>query len=158
MVELNARGGVADLDELNRLFSAWVEQVYHRRVHSETGQAPIERFLARGAPTLPSEELVREAFLWSEQRTATRQATVTVHANHYEIDPALARRRVELIFDPLDHGACRGALPGTARWGCAVPRQIRRHVHPRATPSPGTDSEPAADGDRLPGADRGAPP
>ena len=22
---------------MNRLFTAWVEQVYHRRVHSETG-------------------------------------------------------------------------------------------------------------------------
>ena len=30
LVEVKARGGVADLDELNRLFSAWVEQVYHR--------------------------------------------------------------------------------------------------------------------------------
>ena len=29
-MEIKARGGVADLDELNRLFGAWVEQVYHR--------------------------------------------------------------------------------------------------------------------------------
>ncbi len=38
------------LAELNRLFSAWLEVVYHRRVHSETGQAPLERFDAAGAP------------------------------------------------------------------------------------------------------------
>jgi len=31
VVEINARGGVADLDELNRLFCAWVEHVYHQR-------------------------------------------------------------------------------------------------------------------------------
>ncbi len=40
LVELGSRPP-ADLAELNRLFSAWVETVYHRRPHSETGQAPI---------------------------------------------------------------------------------------------------------------------
>ncbi|MGA2166308.1 MAG: DDE-type integrase/transposase/recombinase [Solirubrobacteraceae bacterium] len=145
LVEINARGGVADLDELNRLFSAWVEQVYHRRVHSETGQAPIERFLCAGAPALPSEDLVREAFLWAEQRTATRQATVTVHGNHYEIDPALARRRVELIFDPLDMERVEVRFQGRSM-GMAVPRQIRRHVHPRASADPGAEQEPKATG------------
>jgi putative transposase len=37
LVELEARGGAAELAELNRLFQAWVEGVYHRRAHSETG-------------------------------------------------------------------------------------------------------------------------
>ncbi|MEU1529800.1 integrase core domain-containing protein [Streptomyces fagopyri] len=30
-------GKVTDLPTLNRLFTAWVEQDYRRRVHSETG-------------------------------------------------------------------------------------------------------------------------
>ena len=53
LVELDARGGAADLDELNRLFAAWVEGVYHRRVHAETGCPPLERFLLVGPPELP---------------------------------------------------------------------------------------------------------
>ena len=145
LVEINARGGVADLDELNRLFCAWVEQVYHQRVHSETGQTPLERFLAAGAPPLPPAELVREAFLWSETRTATAQATVTVHGNHYELDPALARRRVELIFDPLDMERVEVRFQGRSL-GLAVPRQIRRHVHPRASAEPGTVTAPTPTG------------
>jgi len=52
LVELQARGGAADLDELNRLFGAWVEGVYHHREHAETGQAPMERFLAGEVPPL----------------------------------------------------------------------------------------------------------
>lgn len=47
LVEIEARG-VADLDELNRLFTAWVETVYHRRVHTETRQALCRR--ARSGP------------------------------------------------------------------------------------------------------------
>ena len=33
-----------------RLFTAWVEQVYHQRVHTETEQTPLARFLAAGPP------------------------------------------------------------------------------------------------------------
>ena len=43
-----------ELAELNRLFSAWLEVVYHRRVHSETGQTPHARFDTAGAPALPT--------------------------------------------------------------------------------------------------------
>ena len=60
-------GTVAGLDELNALFTAWVETVYHRRVHSETGQTPLDRFLAGGPPTLPTPAQLAEAFPWSER-------------------------------------------------------------------------------------------
>ena len=57
LVELGVEGisrAVKDLAQLNELFAAWVETVYHARVHSETGQAPLQRFLAAETPTLPS--------------------------------------------------------------------------------------------------------
>jgi putative transposase len=70
LVELAVPGALAAVDGLtglNELFAAWVETVYHRRVHSETGQAPIERFLASGPPVLPTPAALHEAFLWSER-------------------------------------------------------------------------------------------
>ena len=145
MVELRARGGAGDLDELNRLFSAWVEHVYHRRVHSQTGRAPIERFLACGPPRLPSDELVAEAFRWSEQRRATAQATVTLFGNRYELDPALARHRVELVFDPFDLEHVQVRFQGRPM-GTAIPREIARHVHPRARREPSADGQPKPTG------------
>ena len=42
--------GIESLDALNDLFAAWAEQVANRRVHAETGQAPIGRFEAGGPP------------------------------------------------------------------------------------------------------------
>jgi putative transposase len=92
---------IADLVELNRLFTAWVEQVYHRRVHTETGQAPLERFDANDPPARPTAELLREAFLWSEHRKVTKTATVSLHGNTYEVDGALVGRRVELVLVPV---------------------------------------------------------
>src|SRR2546428_933753 len=35
---------IADLATLNRLFVAWVETVYHPRIHTSTGAAPLARW------------------------------------------------------------------------------------------------------------------
>lgn len=50
LVELEARGGARNLAELNSLFGGWLEGVYHRTQHSETGQTPLERRLASYIP------------------------------------------------------------------------------------------------------------
>lgn len=141
LVELEDRP-VSTLEELNRIFQAWVETVYHRREHSETGQTPLERFLAAaGAPTVPSERSLREAFRWSERRTVSRTGTVGMHGNTYEVDPSLAGRRVELVFDPCELADVEVRVDGHHA-GLAVPRRIKRHVHPRAQP-PAQSRQPA---------------
>jgi putative transposase len=140
LVELEDREP-ASLQELNGLFQAWVESVYHTRVHSETGQTPLERFLADGAPALPAGRVLREAFRWSEQRTVSRTGTVEMHGNTYEVDALLAGRRVELIFNPLELAEVEVRLD-RRHVGMAVPRRIKRHVHPRAQP-PTQPSQPS---------------
>jgi putative transposase len=120
-----------ELAELNRLFSAWLEVVYHRRVHSETGQTPLERFDAAGAPPLPTPALLREAFLWSQERTVTKTATVSLHGNQYEVDAALVGRKVELVFDPFDLTRIEVRYQHRP-FGLAVPLVIGRHTHPQA--------------------------
>jgi putative transposase len=136
LVELDTRGGAADLDELNRLFGAWVEGVYHHRIYSETGQTPMERFLSGAPPQLPTRAELREAFLWAEHRQVTKQAMVSLFGNRYQVDPALVGATVELVFDPFD--LTRIEVRYQQRpMGAAVPFQLGRHVHPHATPEPG---------------------
>jgi putative transposase len=120
-----------ELSELNRLFSAWLEVVYHRRAHSKTGQTPLARFDAAGAPPLPTPALLREAFLWSQERTVTKTATVSLHGNQYEVDPALVGRKVELVFDPFDLTRIEVRYQHRP-FGLAIPLQIGRHTHPQA--------------------------
>ena len=132
LVELAARE-VADLVELNRLFAAWVETAYHRRVHSETKAAPLERFVAGGPFTIPTPTQLREAFLWSEQRTVTKTASVSLHSNTFEVDAALVGRRVECVFDPFDLTTIEVRFAGRAM-GTGVARIIGRHTHPMARP------------------------
>ena len=93
------------LDELNASFQAWLELIYHQALHSETGQAPLERFqhslpkitLRQADPTL-----LQQAFLWRERRTVTRTATLSLQGNRYSVDPVLAGQQVELRFDPFE--------------------------------------------------------
>jgi putative transposase len=126
---------VDSLAELNALFTAWVAQVYHPRVHSETQMAPLTRFLAAGPPAPTPAALLAEAFRWGEWRTVTKTATVSLHGNLYEVDPALAGARVELVFDPFDLTDITVHHHGRAA-GKAVPHQIGRHVHPKAATDP----------------------
>ena len=139
------RHHVADLGELNRLFTAWAETTYHRRVHSETGQAPIDRWAAGGPFALPSPAALREAFLWSEHRQVKKTATVSLHGNRYQVDPALVGRRVELVFDPFDLTTIEVRHQGKPM-GLAIPHRIDRHAHPKARPETPPAPPPAASG------------
>jgi putative transposase len=132
LVEIEAKPP-PDLAGLNRLFSAWVETVYHRRVHGETGQAPIERLLAGGAPSLPSPASLHEAFLWSEIRMVTKTATISLHSNTFEVDAALVGSRVEVVFDPFDLECVEIRFQGRSM-GQGIPVSIGRHSHPQARP------------------------
>jgi transposase InsO family protein len=132
--------GIESLDQLNDWFAAWAEQVANRRVHAETGQAPIERFHAGGPPRQAPPGLLAEAFRWSLTRRVTRVATVPLEGNSYSVDPALTGRRVELRYDPEDLTRIAVFLDGKPA-GAAVPFVIGRHVH-RAVAPP---APPAAD-------------
>ena len=124
------------LMELNRLFTAWVEVEYHRRVHTETGQSPLQRWeagwtrLGRTA-AMPTAADLTEAFLWSEYRTVTKTATVSLHGNTYQVQAVLAGRKVELVFSPFDLEKLEVRYNGTS-YGQAVPHVITRHTHPKA--------------------------
>jgi len=147
LVEVTAAGqagtmleSVTDLEEL---FGAWVHQVYHQAVHGETGQAPAGRFAA-GPSRLRqlAPEAIDEAFLWQDFRTVTKTATVSLHGNRYEVDPALCGRKAELLYNPLNLTCgIRVRYRGT-EMGTAIPHVIGRHSHPQASPAAPAPAQP----------------
>ncbi|WP_043463395.1 DDE-type integrase/transposase/recombinase [Kitasatospora sp. MBT66] len=124
---------ITSLAEMNRLFTAWVENVYHRRTHSETGMAPLARWMAGHPFPVPAPADLAEAFRWSEHRTVAKTGLVSLHGNRYQVDPVLVGRRVELVFDPFDLTFLRVRSEGHDA-GTALPFQISRHSHPKARP------------------------
>ena len=93
---------------------------------------------------MPTAADLTEAFLWSEYRTVTKTATVSLHGNTFEVDAVLVGRRVELVFSPFDLETIEVRYRQVSH-GRAVPHIITRHTHPKArteTPEPA----PAATG------------
>src|SRR5688572_4845800 len=82
--------GVADLalDQLNAATLAWIEMEYNRKVHSETGQTPLHRYLNDkdvGQPC-PASEKLQQAFTAEVQRTQRRSdGTLSLEALRFEV-------------------------------------------------------------------------
>lgn len=137
LVEFQGHHGrqIADLAELNRLFAAWTETIYHTRPHGETGQAPIIRWNS-GMPTpipLPDATLLTEAFKWQETRTVDKTCLISAFGNSYQVDPALRRRKIQIVFDPFHLEEVEVRHQGQS-YGTATVFTLSRHAHPKARP------------------------
>lgn len=103
--EVRSRDELLTLDELNAYFEAWLSERYHTDVHSETGEAPRDRFIStpprlHSAPDLSLiEELLRLRY---RRKVHKKWGTVAVDNVRYVVDPALRGRRVWALYDPFD--------------------------------------------------------
>ena len=76
------------LEILNEVTQAWVEQDYHKRIHSEIKETPLHRFMnaknvLRNAPTVQE---IRVAFRTTVQRTPRKtDSTVTLDGIRFQI-------------------------------------------------------------------------
>jgi len=90
------------LDELNTRWNAYVNDIYHQRVHGSTGQTPLNRFLddvhlLRGAP-----EKLPDYFRLSQERTVAKDRTIRLEGRIFEAPVGLAGKRVILRYEQLD--------------------------------------------------------
>lgn len=92
---------IQTLDALNAAFGAWVERFYNRRPHGETNEPPRDRWRV-GLQRVQhvDEEVLRRAFLWSETRKADKTGVLSLFGRRYQVGPDLARKKVELRYDP----------------------------------------------------------
>jgi putative transposase len=76
------------LEQLNLATQAWITQEYHRTVHSELGQTPMQRFLAGPSVTrdCPGSDALRDAFRIEVKRKQRRSdGTVSLEGQRFEI-------------------------------------------------------------------------
>ena len=96
-----AASKIETLDALNEAFIAWADEQYNRKTHCETGQAPLERWREDAEKIrYADEEELRLAFLWREKRTPDKTAVFSLFGRRYQVGANLARRRVEVRYDP----------------------------------------------------------
>jgi len=122
---------IVTLPQLNEAFLAWVEQEYNRRRHSELGMSPRERWLKDSSRIhYLEEDKLRIAFLWREQRTPDKTGVVRLFNRTYKVSATLAKRRVEVRYDPERLDRIEIYLEGKFRQR-AKPLQISAHRAPR---------------------------
>ncbi len=102
---------IHDLNDLNTRLWAWLEQVYHRRLHTSlNGLTPLARYqrdLAR-IRTLGSKALkLDELFYHRVSRKVRRDGTVAWDGRRFEVDYLLAGKQVQLVIDPHAKEALR---------------------------------------------------
>jgi len=101
--EVWEREGLLSLEELNTYFQAWLGERYHRDIHSETGQTPLDRFRDHAVVRpAPDPELVDELLRLLARRTVQRKwSTVEVQGIRYSVDPTMRGRKVGVLYDPF---------------------------------------------------------
>lgn len=102
--EVKHREELLTLDELNAFHEAWLAERYHTDIHSETQEAPFERFrthaILREPPTLECiDELLR---LRKRVVVHKKYSTVEVQTIRYCVDPSLRGRHVFVLYDAFD--------------------------------------------------------
>jgi putative transposase len=93
------------LQELNRLLAQWIETDYHQRVHSSTGQTPLERY--RGQVQLPrsARKDLRDHFRIPVRRQVDKERHISLGSRLYEAPVGLIGQTVTLLYHP--HDPCR---------------------------------------------------
>jgi len=149
------------LAELNRKFYIWMDEGYTHAPHDalkterrdpHTGEllhkrerTPYQAYTEDPAKVRYVSSLeCREAFLWEEQRTADKTGCVKLAGIVFDVGAALARRRVDLRYDPFDlsiidvwHG---GAFQRKAEALCIEESCNTRECAPAASASKPTHS------------------
>jgi transposase InsO family protein len=96
-------GSIRFLSELNEALWAWLDRVYHQRVHSETKMTPLQAYHEGLAHVRSADPVkVARAFLWRYTRVVSKNGFISLLGNTYSVDPSWAGRKLELRLDPFD--------------------------------------------------------
>jgi len=89
---------IQSLEDLNRLFEKWLNEVYHQRKHGGTGMSPFKRFTTKMECIRTPPTNLTDYFRKRVQRTVAKDRTVVLEGKLYEAPVPLIKKRVMLIY------------------------------------------------------------
>lgn len=105
-VEVRLRKEPLTLEELNAFWRAWLDERYHRRPHSETGEPPLTRWqrLVEKAPARRVDPVLLDEVLRLHARRPVQRKTSTVEVGGvaFVVDTSLRGRTVDVLYDAND--------------------------------------------------------
>ncbi|MGC8561349.1 MAG: DDE-type integrase/transposase/recombinase [Phycisphaerae bacterium] len=127
------------LDDLNRALSAWLCVGYHQSIHSESGQAPKDRYDA-GLTVIRSVEM--DQVLASFMRKVTRVvhkdfSDISLDKRLYRVDPKLRGDKVWVHYDPF---SCLDTVQIKSLKGLYLGKGVLHHRENTQAPTPAQPS------------------
>lgn len=148
---------IRTLDELNRYWTVYLEEYYHKQPHDGIreyyeglgvsvpagGISPLQEFERDSRPlTFLDTAVVGEAFLHHEKRKVDKGACISFRGKRYEAKPSLIGFTVEISYDPSAPETLTVRYPGIEPF-TARPLQVREYCDPKAPlPASMQEAEP----------------
>lgn len=111
------------LQELNKLFDAWLSECYHTQIHSSLGTTPAIAFKSDSMPQrFIDSALMATAFLHCEPRKVDKSGCISFMGRKYDLGVVYAGRQVDVVFSPQSTETLTIEVPG------AAPFQVRQLV------------------------------
>jgi transposase InsO family protein len=136
-------GKIQNLEDLNRSFHAWLETMYHQRIHSTLKKRPAAVVDTHGPLRLVEPQALEAAFQWTYVAKVDKTACISVQGNVYEVEPILVGAKVTLRYNPFDLSRIQVWLEGK-QYADAVVLKIRRHTDKRVTKADSPFPDPPA--------------
>lgn len=136
------QGKLTTLKQLNDYLRSWLE-AYDNRVHRSTKQTPKKRFELKADNTrhlLP--EIVKDIFLWEEERTVRKTAIIELDGNRYDVDSSLRGKKIQIRYNPFDLSYIQ-VWKDDERFEDAKPAELRNQSHSKLPSEPDSDQTPA---------------
>jgi hypothetical protein len=112
-------------------------------VHRSTKQTPKKRYESNqeNCRFIPA-EMLREFFLWEEDRTVRKTAVIEIDGNLYDVDSSLRRKRIQIRYNTFDLSYIQIWYDGQ-RFNGAKPAELRNQSHSKLLNEYVDDSSPA---------------
>ncbi len=94
-----------DIQQLNHLFNTFIQEIYHKKIHSSLNESPLEKFqrlLSQTPIQRISQEQLEQFFLCSFKRRVRLDGTIVYQNVYYEVDMKYAGDMIDLRF-PVDN-------------------------------------------------------
>lgn len=136
------------LDDLNEAFEMWLNDVYHQRKHSSTGQSPFDRFTSHMECIRPAPSNLKDYFRKAALRRVGKDRTITLNGRLYEAPVPLIGKRVTLLFHEKQTDNIEIIFENKS-YGMAVP--VNLHVNCRVRRDHNNDPEIIGEENKLKG-------
>ena len=108
------------LADLNQTFHIWLDEIYHQRKHSSTGQTPFARFTSRMECLRPAPDKLKDHFRKAARRKVAKDRTISLNGKIFEAPVALIGKQVTVLFHPEEPDRAEVLFKGES-YGFLVP-------------------------------------